>query len=423
MVNSLHPHASRGMNGQPRRSSFFSESVSKGHPDKVADQIADAVVDAVLAKDPNGRVACDAMFWHGGVVAAGQISTKAGIDYGGYRTAIINTLREIGYTGPSASLDADTCAVFLSFDPQSPDIAQGVDQSHEARTGQASTDELSSRGAGDSGMMFGFACRETPELMPLPITLANKLVRRLDDLRLYEKSVLPYLGPVGKAQVTVHYAGYQPTGVSEVVLSAEHADAVSQRTIRRDLIKHVITPIIPSALFRSTKILINPTGRFVIGGPVADTGLTGRKIIVDTYGGMARHGGGAFSGKDPTKVDRTASYMARYIAKNIVAAGLAERCEVQLAYAISVANPRDVQVDTFGTETISREKIVRLIRQHFDMSVGAMIRDLDLRKPNYRQLAAYGHFGRPELDLPWERLDKAEILGDAAKLRQKTKTA
>jgi len=385
---------------------FTSESVTEGHPDKVADQISDAILDEIIAQDPDARVACETLVTTGLILVAGEITTRCYVDI---PRIARETVREIGYTRAKYGFDCDTCAVITSIDEQSPDIAMGVNRALEARSGEMTDSEIEAIGAGDQGMMFGFATNETKEFMPLPIALAHRLARRLATVR--KTRELPYLRPDGKVQVTVEYEDDRPVRLDTVVISAQHHPRVPLDQIREDLIEKVIRPIIPPELLNSTtRYFINPTGRFVIGGPQGDTGLTGRKIIVDTYGGMARHGGGCFSGKDPTKVDRSASYAARYVAKNIVAAGLADKCEVQLAYAIGVARPVSIMVDTFGTGRVSDELLVRLIREHFDLRPAGIIKALDLRRPIYRRTAAYGHFGRTDIDLPWERTDKAEIL-------------
>jgi S-adenosylmethionine synthetase len=396
---------------------FTSESVTEGHPDKICDQISDAILDAILAQDPNARVACETSVTTGLVLVIGEISTQCYVDI---PKIVRETIRDIGYTRAKYGFDADTCAVLTAIDEQSPDIAQGVNQALEAREGKMTEEEIEAIGAGDQGLMFGFACDETPELMPLPISLAHQLARRLSQVR--KEGIIPYLRPDGKTQVTVEYdAVGRPVRVDTVVVSTQHHPEVSQEEIHRDVIKKVIEPVIPSEwLDSSTRYFINPTGRFVIGGPQGDAGLTGRKIIVDTYGGYARHGGGAFSGKDPTKVDRSASYAARYVAKNIVAAGLARKVEVQLAYAIGVAQPVSIAIDTFGTGQVGEDVLAELVRQHFDLRPAGIIRMLDLRQPIYRQTAAYGHFGRSDLDLPWERTDKAEQLRQAAVQFSKT---
>ncbi len=391
---------------------FTSESVTEGHPDKIADQVSDAVLDAVLKDDPMGRVACESFVITGQVHIAGEITTSASIDY---PKLIRKTIADIGYNHSDIGFDAATCGVNVSIDEQSADIAMGVDASLETRSG--SHDEFESTGAGDQGMMFGYACRETDSLMPLPITLAHELTRKLASVR--KSRELKYLRPDAKSQVTVEYEGARPVRVDAVVISTQHDPDVSLEAIRKDVTEHIIDLVIPKELRDSNlRIYVNPTGRFVIGGPMGDAGLTGRKIIADTYGGMARHGGGAFSGKDPTKVDRSAAYAARHVAKNIVAAGLADRCEVQVAYAIGVARPMSVLIETFGTGKISEERIADLVLAHFDLRPAALIHHLTLRRPIYLQTAAYGHFGRPDLDLPWEKTDKAEALRTAAGLQE-----
>lgn len=385
---------------------FSSESVTEGHPDKICDQISDAVLDAILTQDPNARVACETSVTTGLVLVAGEITTTCYVDI---PKIVRQTIKEIGYTRAKYGFDADTCAVLTSIDEQSPEIAAGVNVAYEDREKGDNRQTDDNLGAGDQGLMFGYACNETEELMPLPISLAHKLARRLSEVR--RDGTLPYLRPDGKTQVTVEYDGDRPVRVDTVVVSAQHAEEVSLEQIRQDIRRDVIEPVVPSVWLDSeTKYFINPTGRFVIGGPQGDAGLTGRKIIVDTYGGYARHGGGAFSGKDPTKVDRSAAYAARYVAKNVVAAGLAERCEVQLAYAIGVSQPVSISVDTFETGKVSERVLVRLIRQNFDLRPSGIIQMLDLKRPIYRQTATYGHFGRMDLDLPWERTDKAELL-------------
>jgi S-adenosylmethionine synthetase len=391
---------------------FTSESVTEGHPDKIADQISDAVLDAVLAEDPMGRVACESFVITGQVHVAGEITTKTYVDI---PKLVRQTISDIGYNHSVVGFDAETCGVSVSIDEQSADIAMGVDESFEVQQGGKS-DPFELTGAGDQGMMFGFACRETPQLMPLPIVLAHDLVRLLTAAR--KDGTLKYLRPDGKSQVTVEYDGHTPKRVDAVVISTQHDDDVTLEQIRKEVAEVIIGKVIPKELRdNAMRIFVNPTGRFVIGGPKGDAGLTGRKIIADTYGGMARHGGGAFSGKDPTKVDRSAAYAARYVAKNVVAAGLAERCEVQVAYAIGVAHPVSVLVETFGTGVIPEEKIAELVSTHFDLRPAAIIHNLNLRRPIYKQTAAYGHFGRPDLDLPWEKTDKAEALRSAAGLK------
>ncbi|MDQ7029586.1 MAG: methionine adenosyltransferase [Ardenticatenia bacterium] len=391
---------------------FTSESVTEGHPDKMCDQISDAVLDAILAQDPDARVACEAATTTGLVVVIGEITTTAQVDI----PAIVReTIRQIGYTNSEYGFDADTCGVMVSIKEQSGDIALGVDKALEAKQGEMSDEEIEAIGAGDQGMMVGFACNETPELMPMSISLAHRLARRLAHVR--KQGILGYLRPDGKSQVTVEYAYGKPVRVDTVLISTQHAPDVTQDQIYADVVEQVIKPVVGEKMLdERTKIYVNPTGRFVIGGPMGDAGLTGRKIIVDTYGGVARHGGGAFSGKDPTKVDRSGAYMARYIAKNVVAAGIADRFEVQVSYAIGVARPLSVSVETFGTGRIPDERIVELIQEHFDLRPAAIIRDLDLRKPIYKPTAAYGHFGRDDIDAPWERTDKAELLRQAAGL-------
>ena len=388
---------------------FTSESVTEGHPDKVCDQIADAISDALLSVDPEARVACEAVATTGMVMVIGEITTSGYVDI---PQIVRQTIREIGYTAHDTGFDADACAVLTSIDEQSPDIAQGVNRSLESR--QQDDQEDLTIGAGDQGMMFGYANTDTPELMPMPVSLAHALTRKLAEVR--KSNLLPFLRPDGKAQVTVAYQDRKPVHIETIVVSTQHSADISSAELEKAVIESVIRPVLPTELFDDkTRILINPTGRFVVGGPQGDSGLTGRKIIVDTYGGMARHGGGSFSGKDPTKVDRSASYAARYVAKNIVAAGLASSCEVQLAYAIGVAKPVSIEIETFGTETIPVDKIRELVRKHFDLRPAAIIKGLNLRTPIYRQIAAYGHFGRPDLDLPWERIDQADNLRNDAR--------
>ena len=386
---------------------FTSESVTEGHPDKMCDQISDAILDALMEQDPMSRVACETSTTTGLVLVMGEITTKAYVDI---QKIVRDTVREIGYTRGKFGFDADTCGVITAIDEQSSDIAMGVDKALEAKENKMSEEELDAIGAGDQGMMFGYASDETPELMPYPIALSHKLSRRLTEVR--KNGTLPYLRPDGKTQVTVEYDEEGiPTHLDAVVLSTQHDPDVTQEQIYEDIKKYVFDAVIPEGMTdENTKFFINPTGRFVIGGPHGDSGLTGRKIIVDTYGGMARHGGGAFSGKDCTKVDRSAAYAARYVAKNIVAAGLAKKCEIQLSYAIGVAHPTSIMVDTFGTGKISEEKMVEMIRENFDLRPAGIIKMLDLRRPIYKQTAAYGHFGRTDIDLPWEKLDKVEEL-------------
>lgn len=389
---------------------FTSESVTEGHPDKMADQISDSILDAILAQDKNARVACETLLTTGMVHIVGEISTSCYVDI---PHIVRETIREIGYTRAKYGFDCDTCGILVSLDEQSQDIAMGVDEALETKTGNK--DKFDVIGAGDQGMMFGYATNETDDYMPLPISLAHRLARRLTKVR--KDGTLSYLRPDGKTQVTVEYADGKPVRIDTIVISAQHGPEVTRDQIEKDLLEYVIKPELAEGLFDDkTKLFINPTGRFVIGGPQGDSGLTGRKIIVDTYGGMARHGGGCFSGKDPTKVDRSAAYAARYVAKNIVAAGLADKCEIQLAYAIGVARPVSIHVETFGTGKVDNDVIVDLIGKHFDLRPAGIIEMLDLRRPIYKQTAAYGHFGRNDLDLPWEKTDKADTLRKEAGL-------
>ena len=392
---------------------FTSESVTEGHPDKVSDQISDAILDAILAQDPNARVACETTVTTGLVLVAGEITTSAYVDI---HKVVRETVKEIGYTRAKYGFDSETSAVLTAIDEQSADIAMGVDQALEAREGSMTDDDIEAIGAGDQGLMFGYACNETPELMPLPISMAHKLARRLAFVR--KEEILSYLRPDGKTQVTVEYdENNKPLRIDTIVISTQHHPEVTLEQIQRNIKEHVINPIVPAELIdENTKYFINPTGRFVIGGPQGDAGLTGRKIIVDTYGGYARHGGGAFSGKDATKVDRSAAYAARYVAKNIVAAELADRCEVQLAYAIGVAQPVSISIDTFGTGVVSETKLVEMVRELFDLRPAGIIKMLDLRRPIYKQTAAYGHFGRTDIDVPWEKTDKAPMMREKAGL-------
>ncbi|MDD2619920.1 MAG: methionine adenosyltransferase [Syntrophomonadaceae bacterium] len=391
---------------------FTSESVTEGHPDKVADQISDAILDAIIAEDPYSRVAAETIVTTGLVLVAGEITTNCYVDIA---KLVRSTIKEIGYTRAKFGFDSETCAVITSLDEQSGDIAMGVDKAFEAKQGEMSEEALQAIGAGDQGMMFGYASNETDVLMPMPIYLASKMAQRLAVVR--KEGIIPYLRPDGKTQVTVEYQDDKPVRVSTVVVSAQHHPDINMEVLSKDIIEKVVKYVVPAEMLDSeTRYYINPTGRFVIGGPQGDCGLTGRKIIVDTYGGMSRHGGGAFSGKDPTKVDRSASYMARYVAKNIVAAGIAERCEIQLAYAIGVANPLSININAFGTGKMSEEKIVQLVRDNFDLRPAAIIRDLDLRRPIYRKTAAYGHFGRNDEDFTWEKTDKAAKLKEQAGL-------
>lgn len=389
---------------------FTSESVTEGHPDKICDQVSDAVLDACLAQDPLSRVACETAVKTGFVMLLGEITTKANINYD---QLVRSVVKDIGYTSSDYGFDGESCGVQVAIAQQSGDIAMGVDKALEAKSGEMTEAEIEAVGAGDQGMMFGYACNETPTLLPMPVYLAHKLTRRLSEVR--KDGTLPWLRPDGKSQVTVEYSQGKPKRIDTVLISTQHAEDISGEEIRKAIIEQVINPVLPKELVDGElKIYVNPTGRFVIGGPMGDAGLTGRKIIVDTYGGMGRHGGGAFSGKDPTKVDRSAAYAARWAAKNVVAAGLAERCEIQVAYAIGVARPLSVNVETFGTGKIADDKIAALVEEHFDLRPGAIIRDLDLRRPIYRQTAAYGHFGRDDVKLPWEDTGRADALAKAA---------
>ncbi len=391
---------------------FTSESVTEGHPDKMADQISDAILDAIIEQDPYGRVAAETMVTTGLVFVAGEITTNCYVDI---PKLIRDTVCEIGYTRAKYGFDCDTCAVLTSLDEQSPDIAMGVDRALEAKRGEMDDNAVEAIGAGDQGMMFGYATNETEAFMPMPIYLAHKLSKRLTQVR--KEGIIPYLRPDGKTQVTVEYDDHRPIRIDTIVVSTQHSPKADNETIFQDILEHVVKAVIPGEMLdENTKYYVNPTGRFVIGGPQGDSGLTGRKIIVDTYGGMARHGGGAFSGKDPTKVDRSATYAARYVAKNVVAAGIADRCEIQLAYAIGMANPVSIMVETFGTGKISDGEIINLIKANFDLRPAAIIRDLQLRRPIYKKTAAYGHFGRNEEDFTWEKTDKANALKEQAGL-------
>lgn len=392
---------------------FTSESVTEGHPDKLCDQVSDAVLDACLEQDPYSRVACECATKTGFIILLGEITTHASINFD---DLVRKVILDIGYDSSAKGFDGNSCGVQVAIARQSPDIAMGVDHALETRDGEVPDAEIEAVGAGDQGMMFGYACNETPVLMPMPIYLAHKLARRLSEVR--KNGTLPWLGPDGKTQVTVEYRFGKPFRIATVLISAQHADHLTQEEIAAALKKHVIDPTLPADMVdKNTVVYVNPTGRFVVGGPLGDAGVTGRKIIVDTYGGMGRHGGGCFSGKDPTKVDRSAAYAARWVAKNIVAAGLAERCEIQVAYAIGKSHPLSINVETFGTGAIPDDEIDELVREKFDLRPGAIIRDLDLRRPIYRQIAAYGHFGRDDLDLPWERTNKADELRAAAELK------
>lgn len=391
---------------------FTSESVTEGHPDKIADQISDTILDAILTQDPYGRVAAETLVTTGLVMVSGEITTDCYVDI---PKLVRQTVREIGYTRAKFGFDSETCAVITSLDEQSGDIAMGVDRAYETKSGAMQDEDIESLGAGDQGMMFGYASNETDVLMPMPIYLASKMAQRLAAVR--KEGIIPYLRPDGKTQVTVEYEDDKPVRVSTVVVSAQHHPEINMEVLAKDIIEKVVKAVVPPEMLDSeTKYYINPTGRFVIGGPQGDCGLTGRKIIVDTYGGMSRHGGGAFSGKDPTKVDRSASYMARYVAKNIVAAGIADRCEIQVAYAIGVANPLSININTFGTGKLPEDRIVQLVKDNFDLRPAAIIRDLDLRRPIYKKTAAYGHFGRNDEDFTWERTDKAAKLREQAGL-------